>query len=264
MDRLSAAFRSFWHDVVELIPGFLVGLAVIVLAILVGRKIQALVKSTARKYGMDRHTAFSLSRITNILVVVVGIIIGLGVMGVNLTALMATVGLVGFAVGFALQGILSNFLAGLTMMLQRPFSIGDAVAVGSTSGIVTEIRLRDTVLRTFDGSRVIIPNQTVFSQIITNYTANGRRRVDIPLSVGRDHDLARIFQIAGAAVKKVKGFLADPEPLMLVNRFTDGAAELEIRFWVDTQATDVDQARSEAWQSLRDAFQEAEIPVRAR
>lgn len=265
------AFAEFGADVVAILPSFAAGLVVIglfrIAAGFARRAVKASLQRRQRRgYAHDAHVELVLDRFTYYGVMLIGLIAGLGVMGVNFTALITTLGLVGFAVGFALQGVLSNFLAGILLMLQRPYTVGDLVSVAGYLGFVADIRLRDTVIRSLDGLRILVPNHIIFNNALTNYTANGSRRVELPVAIRYGEDVAKAMQAVKASVDNLEGVLDDPPPVVLVTEFAESSIRLELRFWIDIKTISITAAKSQAAQNIRRIFEEQGIahpyPVR--
>jgi small conductance mechanosensitive channel len=163
--------------------------------------------------------------------IVIGVI---GILGVPTAQFVAVIGAAGLAVGLALQGTLSNFAAGVMLLVFRPFGVGDWVEVGGTSGSVQEISVFSTILHTGDNRRVTVPNGQVYGQTIENYTANPTRRIDLVVGVGYDDDL----QLASDTMRKVleadDRVLADPAPTVAVSELGDSSVNFVVRPWCKT------------------------------
>jgi small conductance mechanosensitive channel len=155
----------------------------------------------------------------------------LNLIGVQTASAIAVLGAAGLAVGLALQGTLSNFAAGVMLLLFRPFHVGDWVEVASTSGTVKEIGLFSTALNSGDNIRVTIPNSQVYGQTIRNFSTNDNRRIDLVMGVSYDDDL----QVAREVMERVLGdhekVLADPAPLVAVDELADSSVNFVVRPW---------------------------------
>jgi len=156
------------------------------------------------------------------------------------------------ALGLALQDILSNFVAGILLLLEHPFTRGDQIAMGEAEGTVEDIRVRATQLRTPDGQQVIVPNKLLFTNVVTNSTATMHRRVDVRLSVPTaevsDKLRGQLLEVAAG----VHGVSRDPEPRLLVEDLGDDKIELLLWFWVDPRRhPELQRVRSEVLEATQ-------------
>ncbi len=158
----------------------------------------------------------------------------LGLFGIPTASFVAVLGAAGLAVGLALQGTLSNFAAGVMLLLFRPFRVGDFVGAGGVEGKVKEIGIFSTILDTPDNIRVVVPNAEVFGNVIRNYTGNEVRRIDLVVGVGYDDDLAAAREALAGAVGDTDGILADPEPVIEVHSLGDSSVNFVVRPWCAT------------------------------
>ena len=181
---------------------------------------------------------------------------------VDVTAFLAGLGIVGFAVGFALQDVMKNFAAGVLILLQQPFRVGDAVAVKEYEGTVRTIDLRSTEIVTFDGRVVILPNSDFLSNAIVNYTRSTQRRVELTVGVAYGSDLRKVQQVTLAALQGLPVCLPEPAAQTFFQLFNSASIDLTVYFWVDTKQATVLSARDAAIAALQQAFaaQGIEIP----
>lgn len=149
------------------------------------------------------------------------------------TSILAGAGIIGLALAFAFQDIAANFISGIFISVRKPLYVGDIVKIMDYMGKVDEINLRDTVLRTFQGQLVIIPNKDVFQNPIENYTLLGRRRVDIKVGISYGEDLERVKDITIAAVKDIDGLIKDEKITLFYTEFGDSAINYVIRLWIN-------------------------------
>ncbi len=162
-------------------------------------------------------------------------IAALGLFGVQTTSIVAVLGAAGFAVGLALQGTLSNFSAGVMLMIFRPFKIGDFVDLSGVTGVVKEVGIFSTKLTTPDNVLIIIPNSSVYGHTIKNYSANENRRVDLVVGISYDDDIDKAI----AAVKDILNaddrVLSEPETTIAVCELADSSVNLVVRPWCKTE-----------------------------
>ena len=160
------------------------------------------------------------------------IIAALDRVGIKLTAAIAVLGAAALAVAFALQGSLSNFAAGILMVIFKPFKIGDLVTVGGVQGTVQEIQILNTVLNSPDNVRIIVPNSQVTGGTISNYTANPTRRIDLTIGVSYDDDIKKAKQVIEGVLATDARILKTPAPTVAVSELADSSVNFVVRPWV--------------------------------
>jgi small conductance mechanosensitive channel len=189
-------------------------------------------KSSLEARAVDPSLAGFIALVVKIILVAFVIIITLGNFGVSIAPLIALGGAVAFGGTLALQGPLSNFGAGLVILLTRPFVTGNTITVKNVSGLVHEIKLPATILIGEDGERITIPNREIVGEIIVNSEA--QRVVETRIAVGVGEDVDRALDALRTALKTIENVGQDPAPQVGVHDFTYGGAVLGLRFWVPT------------------------------
>lgn len=159
------------------------------------------------------------------------ILAALGRLGVQTASFVAVVGAAGFAVGMALQGSLSNFAAGVMIILFKPFKAGDVVTVCGVTGLVKEIDIFNTILCTGDNIKIVLPNSQVTGSMIQNLTANGTRRVDLEIGIAYEDDLREAKKILEDLLAAHPKILKDPKPLVAVSSLGESSVNLAVRPW---------------------------------
>lgn len=173
--------------------------------------------------------------IVQVLLTLMIVVAALGQLGVDTTSLIALVGAAGLAIGLALQDSLKNFAAGVLLIVFRPFKEGDFVEVAGISGVAEQITIFNTVMRTGDNREVIVPNGSIYSDIITNYNRRPTRRVDMVFGISYDDDLRKAKQLLLEIVSADERVLKDPEPLVAVSALADSSVNFIVRPWVKTE-----------------------------
>lgn len=161
------------------------------------------------------------------------ILAALGQVGVETTSFIAVLGAAGLAVGLALQGSLSNFAAGVLILIFRPFKVGDFVEGGGATGVIKEIHIFTTTMNTPDNKRVIIPNSKMMGDNIINYSAEGTRRLDLVACISYSDDIDKAKAAMMDVVKNNSLVLAEPAPLVGVLAMNDSSIDLAVRPWVN-------------------------------
>jgi small conductance mechanosensitive channel len=162
------------------------------------------------------------------------IISALGALGVQTASFIAIIGAAGLAVGFALQGSLSNFASGVMLIIFRPFKSGDYVEAGGTSGSVESIQIFNTTLKTPDNKVVIVPNSQITSDKIVNYSAMDKRRIDLVFGIGYDDNIKKAKDILEKIIAEDDRILKDPAPVVAVLELGDSSVNFAVRPWVNT------------------------------
>lgn len=212
-----------------------------------------------RDERFDRTIASVVQRIVRWGIIIVTVIAVLGRFGVQTTSLVALLGAAGLAIGFALQGALSNVASGVMILGLRPFRLGDAVDIGGTAGTVEEIGLFSTRLRTFDGVVVHQPNSNIWGSEIKNFSQANLRRVDLVVGIGYDDDIGEAIGIAQGLLLADARVVEEPPTLVAVESLGADAVNLLIRFW--TVPADFFTTKLEMTRAVKQAFDEADISI---
>jgi small conductance mechanosensitive channel len=264
LERLAESFRQFGEGFVDRVAPLIGAVVVFMLALFAARIVRRRVDAALRRGDAEHHVRVVVATLAFYAAVAVGVVVALSVGGVNLGVLVGSLGLATVALGFALQDIVSNFTAGIVLLLEHPFTEGDHIAVGDVEGEVQEIRVRATRLRAPDGQLILVPNKLLFTGVLRNASATMRRRVEVLLEVPYGQDAARARELLLAAATEVDGVSPDPEPRLLTQELGQGARSLRLWFWVDSRSNDPLRVRSEllevAEKRLRDAGIELGLP----
>jgi small conductance mechanosensitive channel len=209
-----------------------------ILILIVGRwlarKIARLLAKVLEKNGIDVTLTGFLENITYYTLVVLVLIAAAGQLGINTTSFLTIVGAAGLAVGLALKDSLSNFSAGVMLVLFRPFKVGDVVEAAGVKGKVIGINIFNTILNTPDNQRLIVPNNNIISNVIKNVTANPTRRIDLVAGIGYADDIALAKKVLNEIVQSDDRILKDPAPQIAVSELADSSVNFVVRPWVKT------------------------------
>lgn len=197
--------------------------------------IVSLVKKLMGKAKMDSILVNFICAIINSILLLFVVIAALDQLGVNTTSLIALIGAAGLAIGLALQGSLQNLASGVMLIVFRPFTDGDFVEAGGANGVVEEIGIFTTKMRTGDNKEIIIPNGQIFSSNITNYSARTTRRVDMVFGIGYDDDIRKAKDILAGIIAADDRILKEPEPLIAVGELADSSVNFNVRPWVNSK-----------------------------
>ena len=199
---------------------------------------------------------------TNVLywtLLLVVVIAALSSLGIDTTSLIALLGAAGLAIGIALQDSLKNFASGVLLIVFRPFGLGDLVEAGGTNGIVEEITLFTTMMRTLDNREVIVPNGAIYDDVIINNSARETRRVDMVFGIGYDDDIRQAREIMMDLLKADERILEDPEPVIMLGELADSSVNFNVRPWV--KSGDYWDVMADVTEKIKLAFDEAGISI---
>ncbi len=217
---------------------FGINLITAILVFYIGRVVARMVTSGVRKLMNARNVdpilesfVTKLAYYTLMLVVIVAAVDRLGL---QTASLIAVLGAAGLAVGLAMQGSLSNFAAGVLIVIFRPYRVGDWVEAAGVAGTIMEVQILTTLMRTGDNKDIIVPNGQIMSSIITNYSANETRRVDLVIGVSYSDDIDKVRAVIKDVVDADKRVLEQPPCLIAVGALADSSVNFNVRPWVMT------------------------------
>ena len=197
----------------------------------VGKAVKKAVAKVKSASELLKDFIVNISRKT---VFLVGFVVALSMLEVNIGPLLAAIGAAGFILGFALQGTLSNFAAGIMILIYRPYDVGDLIDVGGTFGKVDAMTIVSTTLRKPDNQKVVIPNNRIWGDIITNITGTSKRRVDLVFGISYNDDIAKAQKILEDILASHESVLKDPPPVVKVHELGDSSVNFVVRPWVAT------------------------------
>jgi small conductance mechanosensitive channel len=261
VDQVTQPLQILLTQFLNALPGLVAALVIFFITLYLAALLSRGIRRTLLLRSANDQAVLLVTKVSRWTVVILGLVIALQQVGFNLTAFLTGLGIVGFTIGFALQDVSKNLIAGVIMLFQQPFSIGEAVSIADFSGLVIGIDLRATELHTWDGQVVFIPNATIFTNPITNYSRATRRRVDIPIGVSYSSDMETVRSTALNAVKGIKGLLDDPAPNLLYQEFGGSTINLTLYYWIDTQKNDPLAAKDAGLVAIYSAFKNAGIEM---
>lgn len=255
------SLRDLWNAFLKSLPSIITGLVMLLIFYVFARVVRYLTVKSLKRMKASEHAGRITGRLVFIAVMALGILVSLGVMGVNSSALVASLGLVSVGLGFAMKDVIENFMAGLVLIFQKPFVMGDVICFGDVEGTVEDVRVRDTVICMFDGRQVFVPNSKIFSSEVINNDRNRRRRLDFEVGIAYAEDVPTAMEAARDALAGVPGMLAGPAPLVIAEGLGDSAVVLKVYFWIDPTRSNFLEARSAAVAAVKQGLQKAGIEI---
>ena len=222
----------------EVLLGYLLQFIAAIVIFYVGRMVAGAVKRFLEKAllsrSVDKAVVSFVAGIVYAIIMIATVLMALSQMGVQTTSFIAILGAAGLAVGLALQGSLANFASGILIILFRPFKSGDFIDAGGISGTVDKIEIFQTVMKTPDNKKVIVPNAQITGGAITNFSAEPTRRVDLVIGISYDSDLRKAKQILQDILAQDSRVLKEPEASVTVAALADSSVNLNVRPWVNS------------------------------
>jgi small-conductance mechanosensitive channel len=235
----------------ENLPNYLIAIIAFVATLFLSRVTRQWVKQSVKKRVEDPETQELVARIARWTVLLLGTLTAVNqIPGINVSSLLTGLGVLGFTIGFALQDIARNFIAGLLLLMRQPFSVGDSVEIAGHAGTVLDITTRDTVIKTWDGVMEIIPNLDVYTNPIVNYSELPLRRRTVMIGLGYGEDVDRARAAFLNAIRSTEGVAEEPAPEMITEELGDSALTIAVRFWVNQETHNLFAVHSKVVEAL--------------
>ncbi len=266
---IKSVFRKLYawvESFMSMLPNIIVAGIVVLLFLGLSKLAAHLVSRAMAKFDVHDSARGLVLAFVRFTVVMAGVVVALGVMHLDraLASILAGAGIVGLALGFAFQDLAANLISGVGLAVHKrlPFQINDIIDTNDVLGIVTAINLRTTMIQTFDGKTVILPNKAIFQNQLTNYSYTGRLRVEIECGVSYGEDLSRVTQVATKALEDLGLRDKSLQVFVYFEGYGDSAIKFRAMFWIRYQKhADFLRARHEAVLAIKSAFNDAGITI---
>ena len=245
------------------VGSLLAAIAILVLTFPVARFTQfVLSKEILRRVPLPAGADHTIVAIANYTVIVFGVLMSAAAAGLTGTQLTVVFGALGVGIGFGMQSVVNNFVSGLILMFERPIKIGDKIEASGRLGIVTKIGMRASMIRTFEGAEVVVPNGDLISKEVVNWTlSDQKRRIDVPVQVMEGSDVKQVFRALTGAAARHPDVLTEPAPAAFLMALGEGCLNFQLRAWTEespaTVSSDLHLYVNEA---LKDAGIRTAIP----
>ncbi len=264
VEQITAKVSSWWEAFVDMVPNMLVALVLLILFVFIARLVKKIFIKIYSKSSDNKAIENLFSTIVYYAVLGLGFFIVLGVLKLDkaVTSLLAGVGVIGLALGFAFQDIAANFVSGIILAFRKPFSVGDVIVVQDIMGTVSGTNLRETVVNTFQGQEVFVPNKDVLSNPIINYTILGERRIDLACGISYGDNLQNVEDLVLDAIKGMEGVIRKEDMIFTYKEFGSSSINFEIKFWIKFPENPSFLAmRSSAIKEIKAAFDKEGITI---
>ncbi|NVJ55795.1 MAG: mechanosensitive ion channel family protein, partial [Vibrionaceae bacterium] len=237
---LSSWLDNFWDWLANNAPQHLIQLLVFAVILLATKVLAKVTRKVIGKAVVSKNLNMSqlmqdfFIAMSGNLVWIIGVLVGLSQIGLNLTPVLTGFGIAGVIIGFALQDTLSNFAAGMMLLIYRPFDVGDFVFAGGVDGKVSHMSLVNTTIKTFDNQIIMVPNSKIWGDVIKNVTHERVRRVDMVFGIGYGDDLLKAERVLTEIVTEHPSVLRAPEPMIKVHTLNTSSVDFIVRPWVKT------------------------------
>ena len=263
-DTLVDKLQGWAHGAAEMLPN--IGLALVVGLVLywVSKGVRKAVDQALKRTRMHASARNLIVSIVHFASLIAVLMITLSILDLNrvVTSLLAGAGVVGLALGFAFQDLAANFISGVGLSVRHPFRVGDIIETNDIIGVVEQLDLRTTRLRTFDGKRVIVPNSKIYQDVLINHTDNDLKRMDLSCGVGYGDDLVKVRTVVVEALNALDARDESREAAMFFTEFGDSSINFTAQVWFDYNSqADLLKCQSEAVIALKKAFDANDITI---
>ena len=228
--------KDMLNSLIEIGSSLSISLLMALAILIIGRQlvklILRLITVALEKSNVEDTVRIFVTNLLNTLLMILVFIAAINQLGIETTSIIAVLGAAGLAIGLALQGSLSNFAAGILIVIYRPYKVGDYIEAGNYAGTVKDIQIFSTVLKTPDNKIVVVPNGSIMNGSIVNYSDQDTRRIDLIVSCGYEDDIDKVRSVLEDILKKEKRVLKDPKPQIAVTELADSSVNFIFRPWV--------------------------------
>jgi len=260
-EAVATSLRGVLANFLLFLPRMLAAMVLFVITLYVAAWISKLAKRILERRRTDPGVTLLLYHVTRWTIVILGTITALRQVNFEVTTFLAGLGILGFTVGFALQDISQNVIAGFLLLIQKPFELGDLIQIDDYTGTVLSVDLRSTELRTRDSHNVLIPNAYVFTKPIINYSRQARWRISLPIGVAYNSDLELVQRVTLQTVQTLPDVLDDPAPMLYFHTFNDFSIDFTLYFWIDGRITNPFTATHPVIIAIQKAYAQANIEI---
>jgi len=225
--------ESLITRIVAYLPHLFSAFVLLIIFWIANKSIQKALSATLTRMKVSRQSQGLILRAARVIIFIFAVLTVAGQLKINITSLLAGVGVMGLALSFAAQDTIGNIISGIVIIIDGLFKEGDWISTGEMHATVTEIRLRTTVLTTFDNETVVVPNKQLVQERIVNYTMTRKTRVRVSIGIAYKEDIPRARNIILETVSRDNRILSNPKPVVLVTELGASSVNIQLRFWAE-------------------------------
>jgi len=215
------------------LPNIFIALVLLLLFWVANKAVQRILSAALTRIKIVQQAQMLILRATRVAIYIFAVLTVADQLKINITSMLAGVGFIGLALSFAAKDTVGNIISGVVIIIDVPFKEGDWISLGEMHATVTEIRLRTTVLTTFDNEMVVVPNMQISQERIVNYTITPKSRIKVPIGIAYKEDMQRARDILLETVKGDARILLDPSPNVIVTDLGASSINMQLRFWTE-------------------------------
>ncbi|MEP1033138.1 mechanosensitive ion channel domain-containing protein [Ekhidna sp.] len=264
LNILKDKLQGWLESLTAMLPNFAVAVLVILLFFFLAKAAKLIARKIFQRFYDKPAVQNLFTTLIYIMVMILGLMVALDVLHLEKTvsSLLAGAGIIGLALGFAFQDISANFISGVLIAIRKPIEVGDIIESQGYMGVIQEINLRVTIIRTFQGLHIIIPNKEIFQNPLTNYTKTNERRIDLEVGVSYGDDLEKAKELALDAIKSQPFLLEGRDINLFYTGFGDSSINFVLHFWIEyPDQPGFLEARSQAIMTIKKTFDENNITI---
>lgn len=260
--ELMSKLGGWLNELILQVPNFLIAVVVAVLAFVFSKYLSKVAESITRRFTHNKTIVNLSKNLSSIIfgILVLFVILSIFNLGSTINKILATAGVLGLAIGLALQDPMMNFFSGIMMSVRNLYSIGDLVETNGFFGTITNIDLKATKLRLKDGQDLTIPNKSVIQNPLTNYSSSGKRRVIVECGVSYGDDLDKVEETLINRIEKMDNILTNEPVDVIFKEFGGSSINFDVRFWISTKV-DFLSIKSKAIKNIKTAFDAENIMI---
>ncbi len=266
LNLITEKLETWFNLAVSNLPNLILAVIVLILSIFIAKSARKYSNQYIQKMGTDPTISGFLSQLFFIVILVLGVMFSLSILDLSKTvsSILAGLGIVGLALGFAFQDTAANFMSGIYITFNQPYKVGDVIQTNDGhEGRVIDIDLRVTKILTFNGQVVYVPNRYLFQEVFINFTENEKRRIQIGCGVSYGEDLEHVEKVAMEAMRGLESRLQDEEPTLFWTEFGDSSINFTLNVWCNYKQGQIDfiGVRNDAIKTLKKAFDAEDIMI---
>lgn len=262
-NQVLASLQRMVEDFLTSLPALTLALIVLIAFYFFGKGVKSGVLNLTNKRSISYTSSLVIARLSRLLIIIVGVLVAISIAapGFGMTELVSLLGVGGVAIGFAFRDILQNFLAGILILLTRPFVVGDQIEVGDYEGTVETIEIRATNLKTYDHRRVVIPNADLFTDSVIVNTAYEARRSYYDVGIGYEADIDGAIETILSAVKEIDAVLDEPSPQAFPIELDSSSVNIRVLWWTHPKKSSVLLTKGQVIKAMKVRLDQAGINI---